>query len=1618
LVQGYVGGGITRDDLRYGSKEVGGGILVGKNTYRAAAGGFSLSVGDKQLYVRGGQIMGKALVDELLKQQLLTKVVQQGKNALVSPLSAGDAFNNPPPRQSGSFGELKMRELEAREGTYTLGVGKGKVGPPRLPHYGSLGSLIMQDLDAKERQQKLLQEGQEIDRFTTSLETSGGKNVLTGVHLERALKTSQNLQQVSSFGLLAGLMLPGQTGQAIGTTSFAMGAGGALHSSLFGGHSAKLMTQRSLIEEQLNEVQKDTNITEEKRIETLGKLNKDLDTVNNKISNFAKLSRGVGAGLLVGTAAYGILSAIGSNYRAGSLELAGRGNLKDYRRSLQEGTTANRISNAGIGAGIGAVVGGVAGSFLMPVGGTYGGAMIGAALGGGIGSMFGGNTDKQRAVYLNKVTDNVTSALTDLARNISRGNVTVEQSLGDISSVIDQTVSLMDQANGDMRGEVLSQISQQGTNINTILSEMAKSANSMQEFNDKFGIASTKLINTLSQITGQSTDKIRKNLEEQNKAYLNQSHLNDLFVVQARKMTELSTSLSNISVAFNTAFDSTTDYVSGLEDRFSGRQYNIRGPSGISNLFNNPANTSGTKLLETTLDGIIKGLGDSGKTLKDTAVYAAKAEQDLPRMLSTAAAQSTLDAQSFITNLNGGGQLQKAFGDELGTFLNDALQGMAAGGLGKSPGELIQKLIDNPQEIVGQLLKDSQGTRALKLLDDVYKKRIELENKVLDLYQRHADLLEKVQNKEIQAREIGTERIISRGNFNENPQMGWTAQLAMGQFRQQKLAGGLANNPQGIVNAILEGQRRVAQYGIDINKNVNDEQEVSRLIKLKTSEEAKIKNYIAALEDLQSSTLQLKVAQEKLNKATNDRQTKNQFLSDFVFGNPEGRFGIARTYAGVQQSVKQGNLAGIPPNLRESIAAFFERFADTELQVLGGRTGRQAKQYVMAGEAKRYGIPLGEAQQINKSPAELAAQAQLENIYNKMQEAALVAAGLYKKSGEDLISGWGGENKKLIGGLQNVFDNFNKELQQTLNTAQIADVQNQIDNALNKKSQVLGVGGAFNKAQSALGLPAFTSDKEVSSRLNQVLEAQPNIYKLRRMNKNLVETAGIINSYDPGLGITKHESSFGVGYTASRSNILDKIKATQEYKDTGKITKNDVKNMVGELGIKNYDKLGLDTQATLENIVRDIIPKSNSMVNFNQEFFKELQKYFSEQKIKQADVKTELGKSPLDKKTINELLNKGSEDFDTFIKDLKDYQTTIKSNMDLWQKYSGGIAESLKNIQTTLDELDIRKNQLTTPVEAPKKASGGMVGGVGNSDNQLIMATPGEYILKKSAVNKLGVPFLNQLNRYANGGMIGKRRITEDELEAMEIRNKQIVERNNFYRSQKKLEETKKLQQRMAENQQRVQIDKERMDMNNFHLSQGLSDRLLSRESSTSTKVKTLPSTNRTYSDVLNQRKQDYQEEMKRRRDLYVQGQSDKFYAYQESHGGRNARLPQPQQNIQPGMMGGQPRIIGGGGQPQVALPGGVGNNLDKFLAGLNQWTVNVGKLKLPTEITLTGTHKVEVIINGADVLQSMSEPIKGIVTAEITKALAKYSDQLNNGKTPANAQAGPLGGQPIQDKG
>ena len=55
-------------------------------------------------------------------------------------------------------------------------------------------------------------------------------------------------------------------------------------------------------------------------------------------------------------------------------------------------------------------------------------------------------------------------------------------------------------------------------------------------------------------------------------------------------------------------------------------------------------------------------------------------------------------------------------------------------------------------------------------------------------------------------------------------------------------------------------------------------------------------------------------------------------------------------------------------------------------------------------------------------------------------------------------------------------------------------------------------------------------------------------------------------------------------------------------------------------------------------------------------------------------------------------------------------------------------------------------------------ASGGMVPGTGNYDNYPAMLTPGEFVIRKSAVKQIGEGYLNSVNRYASGGRVVKSR--------------------------------------------------------------------------------------------------------------------------------------------------------------------------------------------------------------------------------------------------------------------
>ena len=104
-------------------------------------------------------------------------------------------------------------------------------------------------------------------------------------------------------------------------------------------------------------------------------------------------------------------------------------------------------------------------------------------------------------------------------------------------------------------------------------------------------------------------------------------------------------------------------------------------------------------------------------------------------------------------------------------------------------------------------------------------------------------------------------------------------------------------------------------------------------------------------------------------------------------------------------------------------------------------------------------------------------------------------------------------------------------------------------------------------------------------------------------------------------------------------------------------------------------------------------------------------------------------------------------------KQFKDKQVQVKVNVDWSGNTAAGAAA----------------RQGRAGPEVYRRASGGVIPGVGNSDSELVLATPGEYVIQKSAAQAIGLPMLERLNkgdksviadmgasvqRFANGGMV------------------------------------------------------------------------------------------------------------------------------------------------------------------------------------------------------------------------------------------------------------------------
>ncbi len=1359
-----------------------------------------------------------------------------------------------------------------------------------------------------------------------------------------------------------------QTSRGIGSTGMLMVASRILHGSLFNSRSVDLLARQSKTIETIGGIQTDIMAGKGNIPELQARLNMEqatLGKLNKSISNVGKLSRGVGGGLLMGSIGYGIGSTINQNYLDKSLALAGIGTREDYQRARTMGTTANRIGNATTGFTGGAMMGATIGSFIGPWGTVIGGG-VGGLAGAGIGALFGGDTSKQTAVYLNKVTDEVTNKMGNIAKGLSNNLLTVDQVMPDLGRTIDQTTELLDEANGDMRKEVLGQVAQQGTALRTILGEMSKNVTSMDDFDQKFGSSSDKLFRLLSTILDTSIPKLRESVEKEIKHRENVAKVTAKWEQQVSSMMDIGFKIETISASLTRAVDVSNSLLNTLSNRVGGGFASSIGIAGAENMLRQPETTIGTDQIQRIIQSVIGDLGANGAVLGSLALNYAKATQNLPGMLLRTASQSSLSGETFTTNIRNL-KLSEQFGPEIGQYLEAQIDAMAAK---DSPGKVIQDIINNPRLITTQLLKDVQGKNAMDAIANIYKERLDVENKVITLQKQYNDQLEQVLNRNIQLFQITADKIMMLATHYETPELGWRAQTTLANRRQNLWAGGLANNPEAIAGRITELERSI----VSRSNAINNRQDIEQNIRLRGKEQNELDRLTQALDDLANSSIKLNVAQEQLSKATSDRKTKTEYLSSFVFGNESQRFDMARTFRATQRAAATNSLQNIPFNVRESISGFLDTFATIRLGMFGKdklgnmRTGRDVKLDILANTARQFGATEKDIKKIYQSPEEERAKKQLLDTFNMMERANKSFGEIFQTRSNDMLNGWKSANGELIDGLDNIFKSFTAEAKKSLNLAQISDIQNQITTAESKKTRVGIEGTRLENIKQFFGDNRL-GEKNANIRLQQLASSLPQIEKLRQSSVILQD----LNKY-------RKANAFDIGQMPvkmSNTELEDLFENPRSKK---------IQTMIGQ--ITNLGPINESSRKELEQVIRTTLSTykgSRTQGSVYPALQHNLSLRLQELEDKSwEDLNTVQQNTPSDTKTISTLIGMKSEDFQKFSESIKSFSEGMKNSKDLWDN-TGGISKAMKEVEDELGRLKNKLQELNGPAPAIQKAAGGAIFQPRGRDTIPAMLTPGEFIVNATSArqNRGVLESINGGARYmADGGYADSSEWASREM----VRHGRI----GVYRSYKNREVP--LFTHLEHVAQRKEINEadQKIELSRYiaHREQKPSQLAQDQE----------------------QRRTDYLNERRARASAYI-ARKDADYYRKYGARGRNVNTTQEgraeadialnaiqNQNAQKNAPG---RAVGGQFTKEL------NQSLDrlenaKFVTDFNKAIDRLDNAKL----TINGT--VNVNVNGMEAFAGMKDAISQQIQMSVDQAVSTAMKDLNNGKTPANAGKSP----------
>ena len=623
------------------------------------------------------------------------------------------------------------------------------------------------------------------------------------------------------------------------------------------------------------------------------------------------------------------------------------------------------------------------------------------------------------------------------------------------------------------------------------------------------------------------------------------------------------------------------------------------------------------------------------------------------------------------------------------------------------------------------------------------------------------------------------------------------------QANQQVLLGGGSGLSGGGVQGPLGGDASglgVGELGDLYVQQKRKMAELNEAISTATSSKDNEAEEVNALQEkfalLQKQTVQTKQAleaytdvqkraagiQAELSKEQSARKTKRGALSDFAFSDNAGRASQVQGMQSAFTAIQAGDLGAVSEDQRGAVGAFLDKFENVTLAAFGGKTGGDIKKEL---EIKELEKVMGRSLSNDEKKGIMDSTSKEDKLINDLRvlnEEAVIAQEHLNEgiqvSINEMNTNMVKMNKTFLEDLKQIFVDRQKsrlEGEKSKDATGIKDVNADLKNAT-AALEMAGLGGVKEGADKDSALKTLTANKGL---ISQAQKAQTDLRSMKEGSQRMQRFGGDnIGKMEDKIQIRMGARDEGQNWSTGRVGdavkaqtlMMAKMLAQGSGRQAGISASAELKSVFdrlqggqtlseategNEMARKSFEAAGYDEDYNTKKIKDMDANHAAAIVDSYMQQTMNAGANQAENII--STLKTALGSNPLFTPDVIDKILGSSEGLTEKLKSLLPDATFTGLNERL-----GTLNEHLAGVNLQIKELakpnsEYNKDELQTLRPQNRAGGGPIYASTGmfipkGTDTVPAMLTPGEFVIRRNAVQAVGMPLLQRINNMGKGG--------------------------------------------------------------------------------------------------------------------------------------------------------------------------------------------------------------------------------------------------------------------------